>query len=63
MRFADAVAELEGADGLRVHRSYWVARAHVIGAAARPHDTPADRGHVAPVSRGYLGDVRAASLV
>ena len=23
MRFADAVSELEGADGLRVHRSYW----------------------------------------
>ena len=31
MRFADAVAALEGAGGLRVHRSYWVAKKHVTG--------------------------------
>ena len=65
MRFADAVAELEGADGLRVHRSYWVARNHVTGAARRLGRTTLrlTGGHEAPVSRGYLGDVRAAGLV
>ncbi len=65
MRFADAVAELEGADGLRVHRSYWVARAHVAGAARRRGRTALrlTGGHEAPVSRGYLADVRAAGLV
>lgn len=26
LRLADAVAELEGIDGLRIHRSWWVAR-------------------------------------
>ena len=35
MRFADAVEELQGADGLRVHRSHWVARRHVVKASRR----------------------------
>jgi len=29
MRLADAIRELEGADGLQIHRSWWVARAGV----------------------------------
>ncbi len=32
MRLSDAVAELEGADGARTHRSWWVARAAVTAA-------------------------------
>ena len=45
MRFADAVAELDGAGGLRVHRSYWVARRHVGGrpAPGRPHHAASHR--------------------
>ena len=35
MRFADAVAALEGAGGLRVHRSYWVAKKNGTGTARR----------------------------
>ena len=65
MRFADAVAELEGADGMRVHRSYWVARRHVTG-AARDKGRPTLRltgGHKVPVSRTYLPQVRAAGLI
>ena len=64
MRFADAVAELEGADGLRVHRSYWVARDHVTGVTRRNGRTTLllTGGNEAPVSRGYLADVRAAGL-
>ena len=65
MRFADAVAELEDTDGMRVHRSYWVARAHVTGAErsngrSTLHLTG---GHRVPVSRTYLPEVRAAGLI
>ncbi len=65
MRFADAVAELEGADGMRVHRSYWVARGHVTG-SERVNGRPAlclTGGHKVPVSRTYLPAVRAAGLL
>lgn len=64
MRFVDALGELEGAGGLRVHRSYWVARDHVTGAERRNGRTilSLTGGHEAPVSRGYLADVRAAGL-
>lgn len=31
MRFSDALKELDGADGMQVHRSHWVARAAVTG--------------------------------
>ena len=64
MRFADAVAELESAGGLRVHRSYWVARDHVTGVARRNGRMTLllTGGHEAPVSRGHLADVRAAGL-
>ncbi len=65
MRFADAIAELEGVNGLRVHRSYWVARGHVAG-TARHNGRRALRltgGHEVPVSRSYLADVRAAGLL
>ena len=64
MRFADAVAELEGTGGLRVHRSYWVAKAHVTRATRRNGRTVLHLtgGHEAPVSRGYLAAVREAGL-
>ncbi|MDE0202260.1 MAG: LytTR family DNA-binding domain-containing protein [Rhodospirillaceae bacterium] len=65
MRFADAVAELDGAGGLRVHRSYWVARRHVTGAARQDGRTTLrlTGGHEVPVSRTYIAAVRAAGLV
>ena len=64
MRFADAIAELDGLDGLRVHRSYWVARGHVAGTARRAGRTTLrlTGGHLVPVSRGRLAEVRAAGL-
>ena len=64
MRFADAVAELEGAGGLRVHRSYWVAKEHVTRATRRNGRTVLHLtgDHEAPVSRGYLAAVREAGL-
>lgn len=64
MRFSDAVAELDAADGLRVHRSHWVSRGHVTGATRRNGRTilKLTGGREVPVSRGYLADVRAAGL-
>ena len=65
MRFADAVAELDGAGGLRVHRSYWVARRHVEDALRQDGRTTLrlTGGHEVPVSRTYMAAVRAAGLV
>lgn len=61
MRLADAVAEL-GDQGVRVHRSYWVAYLHVEGWTRRNQRTllRLTGGHTIPVSRTYLSDVRAA---
>lgn len=59
MRFSDALAELDGAEGLRVHRSHWVAEAAVRGAerdGARAY-LRLVRGDPVPVSRTYLADV------
>ena len=65
MRFVDAVAELDGAGGLRVHRSYWVARRHVTGTARQEGRTTLrlTGGHEVPVSRTYMAAARAAGLV
>ena len=61
MRFADAVAEL-GDQGMQVHRSYWVARRHVVGIERRTERTVLllTGGEVVPVSRTYLAAVREA---
>ena len=60
-RFADAVAEL-GDQGMQVHRSYWVARRHVVGIERRTERTVLllTGGEVVPVSRTYLAAVREA---
>ena len=64
MRFTDAITELEGANGLRVHRSYWVARDHVVEPIRENGRTilRLTAGHEVPVSRSYLADARAAGL-
>ena len=61
MRFADAVAEL-GDQGMQVHRSYWVARRHVVGIERRAERTVLllAGGEQVPVSRTYLAAVREA---
>lgn len=60
MRLADAVAELDGIEGMQVHRSWWVARAAI--AEARRGDgratlTLKDSSEV-PVSRTYAKALR-----
>jgi hypothetical protein len=62
MRLSDAIAELEGIEGARTHRSWWVARAGV-GRVEREDGRAwlvlAD-GAKAPVSRAYVKPLRAA---
>ena len=62
MRFADAVAELEGA-GMQVHRSFWVAYRHVTAIKQREGRTVAclTGGEVVPVSRTFIAAVRTAA--
>jgi DNA-binding LytR/AlgR family response regulator len=60
MRMSDAIEELQGADGLQVHRSWWVARPAVAGqrrSGARLSLVLAN-GIVVPVSRTFLMAVR-----
>lgn len=60
LRLADAVAELEGIEGMQVHRSWWVARDAIT--AARRGDGRAiltlKDGAEVPVSRTYAGQLR-----
>ncbi len=61
-RFCDAVRELPPQRGVRVHRSYWVARAAVEKILHRRgrHYVLLNNGERVPVSRTYLADVRRA---
>ena len=62
MRLSDALPELEGIEGARTHRSWWVARAAIVSverAEGRATLTLAD-GTEAPVSRSYLKPLRDA---
>ncbi len=65
MRMRDAVARLGDADGLRIHRSWWVARAAV--AAVRRDGRTAivtlTGGHEAPVARDMMPALRAAGWI
>jgi hypothetical protein len=62
MRLSDAVAELEGLEGARTHRSWWVAR-DAVREASRGDGRAAltlEGGIVAPVSRRYARALREA---
>jgi DNA-binding LytR/AlgR family response regulator len=60
-RLSDAVAQLEGFDGLQVHRSWWVAADAVAGLVVQNGRLGLQlrNGLIAPVSRTYRGAVRA----
>lgn len=65
MRMGDAVAELGQAEGLRVHRSWWVARS-AVEAVERDGKSMRLRlagGLVVPVARDRQGEVRAAGWI
>ena len=62
LRLADAAAELEGSEGARVHRSWWVARSAVAGTGRRGAQTvlKLPDGTEAPVSRSQASELRRA---
>lgn len=65
LRLRDALAELEGVDGLQVHRSWWVARA-ALDAVAREAGKPVlklKNGLSVPVSRSYREAVKMAGWI
>jgi DNA-binding LytR/AlgR family response regulator len=62
MRLSDAIAETEGVDGVRIHRSHWVAK-QAISAVRRVDGRVVVQlatGDMLPVSRSYLAAVRAS---
>ncbi len=62
MRLADAIEELSGVDGLRIHRSHWVAREAIAGTVRENGKLmiTLSNGKSLPVSRTYSGAVRDA---
>lgn len=61
-RMRDAARDLAAADGMQVHRSYWVART-AVSRVERRNERPVlvlENGLVAPVGRTYIARVRAA---
>lgn len=65
IRFADALAELEGSDGLQIHRSHWVANGAVrrlLRSESRALLVELDDGTRLPVSRSREAAVRAGGF-
>jgi len=62
MRLSDALAELHGVEGAQVHRSWWVSRSAVVGAAPRRSGAALTLkdGTIAPVSRTYAQALKRA---
>ena len=62
LRLSDAEGELQGLDGLRVHRSWWVARMAVenVERSGRRVSLTLRNGLRVPISRSYLSVVRQA---
>ncbi len=62
MRLSDAIAELEGIEGARTHRSWWVARGAVVSSerAEGRATLTLPNGTQVPVSRSYVKSLREA---
>lgn len=65
MRLSDAIAEMDGVEGLQTHRSWWVASNAVQRAIrdGRNVSLLLDNGEKVPVSRGNMASVRAAGFL
>lgn len=65
MRMRDAIAELDGIDGLQVHRSWWVARGAVsdVQREGRNVRLALDTGVEAPVSRANVQVLKDAGWI
>ena len=62
MRMRDAIERLDNADGLRVHRSWWVAKDAVASVRrdGRAAILTLRSGHEVPVARDMMPQLRAA---
>lgn len=62
MRMRDAIERLDSADGLRIHRSWWVAKDAVASVRrdGRTAILTLRSGHEAPVARDMMPQLRAA---
>lgn len=60
MRMTDAVAELDGVEGLQVHRSWWVARAAIVAIerCGRTGVLTLETGFQLPVARRRIADLK-----
>lgn len=65
MRLADAIAEAAPTEGLRIHRSHWVASSAVTGSHRRNGRVfvSLEDGGEAPVSRSQITAARAAGFI
>ena len=65
MRFSDALKEVEGEPGWRVHRSHWVAEAAMSDMKRTDGKLMirTEDGALVPVSRTYAPDLRKAGLL
>jgi hypothetical protein len=65
MRLADAIRALEGAGGLQVHRSWWVSKGAVqdVKREGGRVSLVLPSGKLAPVSRTFQADAKAAGLL
>ncbi len=65
MRMRDAVAELEGFDGMQVHRSYWVAREAIVSTQRDGERAllTLSNGMEIPVSRTRLRQLRELGFI
>jgi len=65
LRMADAINELKDLEGLRVHRSWWIARSAVVNVRAEGRRLSLDlrNGLSVPVTRGMTSRVRRAGWV
>lgn len=61
MRMSDALKELDGYDGMRIHRSHWAASTHMMSLARKGNKTllTLSDGRDLPVSATYLDRVKA----
>jgi DNA-binding LytR/AlgR family response regulator len=65
MTLSQAMAIVEKADGLQVHRSWWIARKAVVRTVAHGRNLRLElvNGAMAPVSRSAVAAVRAAGWI
>lgn len=65
LRFGDALEELDGSDGLQIHRSHWVSRGAIAGWRRDKGKLLLEMsdGTELPVSRSYTKAVRAAGFI